>query len=127
LDTLVLAKNAALPQHRIHERRFAVVNVRNDGQISNVFSLFVLPTSGETHDDKQIIIVHLAKSLMQRQDIKGTERARGRGGACSGFNCPRRLAFCRRRPSPDSVELDAGIVLPVLLATTQRTVLRVNS
>jgi hypothetical protein len=34
-DFLVRAEDSALPQHGVHQRRFAVVHVRDDGDIAN--------------------------------------------------------------------------------------------
>ena len=38
-DVLVLAEGAGLPEHRVHERRLAVVDVRDDGHIPYVVAL----------------------------------------------------------------------------------------
>jgi hypothetical protein len=37
---LIIAVRSGLLEHRVHERRLAVVNVRDDGYIANLFSLF---------------------------------------------------------------------------------------
>ncbi len=38
-DVLVLAKRPRLPEHRVHERRLAVVDVRDDGDVAYVVAL----------------------------------------------------------------------------------------
>ena len=38
-DVLVLAEGAGLPQHRVHERGLAVVDVGHDRHVADVFSL----------------------------------------------------------------------------------------
>jgi hypothetical protein len=39
LDGFVIAERAGLFEHRVNQSRFAVVNVRDDGDVSDIFSV----------------------------------------------------------------------------------------
>ena len=41
LDDLILAERAGLTEHLVHQRRLPVVDVRNDGDVTDLHSLVV--------------------------------------------------------------------------------------
>ena len=84
-DLLVLAKDAALPQHAVDERRLPVIDVGDDRDVANVFALQLAAVAMDAEDVAHALEAREdARELLDARDLQRGVHRRGAVGIRGG-------------------------------------------